>query len=126
MEIGEAQTAREISKRWHKGMSWFDPDQQEIRGFDNVSRDNVRHFGKIHSITADFPNRLRLCLQPTAFQVRHYWRTKISHTTRQTNCFVREEDCWRLIHQQLSLPANMETGQAIWEIDAKWEMDYGL
>lgn len=124
--MGEAQTAEDISKSWHENMSWFDFGQSEIRGLDHVYKDNVRQFGKIRNITTGFPiidarasGDCGFVFSQQHFHCENVGGGEVSITTRQTDCFVREDGVWKLIHQHLSLPVNMETGQAIMKIDSE-------
>ncbi|RIX97004.1 DUF4440 domain-containing protein [Aureimonas flava] len=110
-EMAEAQTADQIMKHWASEVAWFDISAENLHGYDAVHAEFDRQFGKLVECGADFLELDCHVSGDVGFvrSVQRFWaqtKTGDRHdmTTRQTDCFLRRDGKWTLVHQHISLP----------------------
>lgn len=124
-EMGLAQTGDEITKSWHKDAVWFDLQFYRMKGLDNCRNEFNSQFSKISNVQTDFPEIEAFVYGNIGF-VRSIQRFRCDDLngklmcdflTRQTDCYIKENGVWKLLHQHVSIPADFNTGKAVFGVE---------
>ncbi len=120
-KMGLAQTGDEITQDWHKDAVWFDLQFYRMKGLANCREEFNEQFIKISNVETEFLE-IEAFVDGNVGFVRSIQRFKCcdrdgtpsaDFLTRQTDCYVKENGTWKLIHQHISLPTDFSTGQSI-------------
>ncbi len=126
-KMGLAQTGDEITQDWHKDAVWFDLQFYRMKGLENCRNEFNTQFGKISNVRTEFPE-IEAFVDGNVGFVRSIQRFRCDDVngnpsadflTRQTDCYIKENGTWKLIHQHVSLPTDFSTGQAIFNTELK-------
>ncbi len=126
-QMGLAQTGDEITQNWHKDAVWFDLQFYRMKGLKNCRDEFNEQFSKISNVQTDFPE-IEAFVDGNVGFVRSIQRFKCDDLngnpssdflTRQTDCYVKENGTWKLIHQHVSLPTDFSAGKAIFSTELK-------
>jgi ketosteroid isomerase-like protein len=114
-EMSESMTGAQSTKHWAEDALWFDIPAFASRGVRPASKFFDKVFGGFQSCKVDFlemdtvvsGNMGVVC---TVQRVNVVLKSGASKTllVRETDCFERRDNEWRLIHQHASVPAGGE------------------
>ncbi len=122
-QMGVAQTGDEITRNWHEKAVWFDLQFYRMKGLENCRQEFNEQFSRISNVQTEFPEidafvdgNIGFVLSIQRFMCNDVEGNPCcDFLTRQTDCYIKENGTWKLIHQHVSLPTDFSTGQAIWE-----------
>lgn len=128
-QMGLAQSGDEITRLWHRDAVWFDLQFYRKSGLENCRAEFNRQFAKISNVRTEFPE-IDAVVDGNVGFVRSIQRFRCDDLngtevcdflTRQTDCYVKEDGKWKLIHQHVSLPTDFSTGKAVFgtELEGK-------
>ncbi len=124
-EMGLAQTGDQITKHWHEDAVWFDLQFYRMKGLENCRDEFNQQFGGISNVRTDFVE-IDAFVDGNVGFVRSIQRfmcddrsgtSSEAFLTRQTDCYLKENGQWKLIHQHVSLPTDFSTGEAIFQTE---------
>ncbi len=124
-QMGLAQTGDEITQNWHNDAVWFDLQFYQMKGLKNCRDEFNEQFSKISNVQTEFPE-IEAFVDGNVGFVRSIQRFRCDDLngnpdadflTRQTDCYIKENGSWKLIHQHVSLPTDFSTGEAIFSTE---------
>ena len=124
-QMGLAQTGDEITQNWHNDAVWFDLQFYRMKGLKNCRDEFNEQFSKISNVQTEFPE-IEAFVDGNVGFVRSIQRFRCDDLngnpsadflTRQTDCYIKEDGTWKLIHQHVSLPTDFSTGEAIFSTE---------
>ncbi len=124
-EMGLAQTGDQITKHWHNDAVWYDLQFHLMKGLSNCRNEFTDQFNGISNVKTDFleidayvDGKVGFVRSVQRFMCDDkYGNPESCFLTRQTDCYIKENDKWQLIHQHVSLPTDFSTGKAIFKKD---------
>ena len=131
-EMAGAQGVNGVTRTWAPDMVWYEIGPVEIHGGKPATSLTAKQFQALGQVRTRI---LRLqvnadCELGYAFSVQNFvadtanGKTTINFMMRETDIFERRAGKWSLVHQHLSLPVDLASGQAV--ISSRDLLDYPL
>ena len=110
VDMAKAQGADEIMKHWADDVNWFDITARHLKGYDSVYKEFSAQFGKLKECGAEIleidckiSGNLGIVTSKQDFWAISKSGHKDTMITRQTDCYEKIDNEWKLIHQHISL-----------------------